>query len=142
MLTGITITDIGKSMGKHHASVLHGIKLFDNVISKHEARLYEVYAEVLEELMHKPKLYDEPTIYWMEKYCELDKQMEENNQEYNAMVEDYNKLWYKFRYLAGQLTMRGYKSNIIDEPIRQYSKKETRRQEEQRSNQGSLQGAR
>ena len=37
---------IGKSVGKNHATVLHGLKLFDNWIDKHEKNYAEVYGKL------------------------------------------------------------------------------------------------
>ena len=34
---------IGKSVGKHHATVMHGIKLFRDWIDQHETKYIEIY---------------------------------------------------------------------------------------------------
>ena len=37
---------IGKSVGKHHATVLHGIKLFRDWIDQHETKYIELYEKL------------------------------------------------------------------------------------------------
>ena len=37
---------IGKSVGKHHATVMHGIKLFRDWIDQHETKYIEIYEKL------------------------------------------------------------------------------------------------
>lgn len=41
-----SLSTIGESVGKNHATVLHGLKLFDNWIEKHERPYAETYADI------------------------------------------------------------------------------------------------
>jgi len=43
---------IGKSVGKHHATVMHGIKLFRDWIDQHETKYIEIY-ETLDRQVRK-----------------------------------------------------------------------------------------
>lgn len=129
--TGATLSDIARSLNKNHATVLHGIKLFNTVIRNEDKFYYALYCQIKDELTAKPKYFDEPVIYWMEKYHDL-------GEEYDKLVDEYDILFHKLSYLKGKVKGLGYKYPIVDEPIRRYTKKETRRQEEQWSDQGDL----
>jgi hypothetical protein len=132
-LTRNTVTDIARSVGMNHASVLHSFKLFDDVIRNFEPDLFEVYSEIKDELEEKPLLYDSPTRYWMEKNYDL-------QMKFNTVVEDYEKLYTKATFFSGQLKRMGFTNSILDEPIRRHETEEAGRTEEQRSSQRSLQG--
>lgn len=41
-----SLNTIGKSVGKNHATVLHGLKLFDNWIDKHEKSYIDTYSKL------------------------------------------------------------------------------------------------
>ena len=52
--TKIGLTDIGRSLDKHHATVLHGLKVFDSfkiqpAFYKHELDIYHKISDVLKE---------------------------------------------------------------------------------------------
>lgn len=131
-LTHNTLSDIAKSVGMDHASVIHSFKVFDDVIRMVEPELFEIYSEVFDALKSKPLLYDSPTRYWMGKNYDL-------QMKFNSVVESYDKLYTKAAFLTAQLKRMGYKNPILDEPIRKYQAEETRWPEEQRSYQGGIQ---
>lgn len=133
-LTRNTISDIARSVGMNHASVIHSFKLFDDVIRNFEPDLFEVYSELKDALEEKPLLYDSPTRYWMEKNYDLQMKL-------NEVVEDYDKLYTKAAFFAGQLKRMGFTNSILDEPIKRHQAEEAGRTEEQRSSQGSLSGS-
>ena len=133
-LTRNTVSDIARSLGMNHASVIHSFKLFDNVIRTFEPDLFEIYSEIKDCLEEKPLLYDSPTRYWMEKNYDL-------QMKFNSVVEDYDKLYNKANFLVGQLKRMGYKHNMLNEPIRKYEAEEARRPEEQWGRERSIQGS-
>ena len=44
--TNYPLNKIGKIVNRHHASVIHGIKLFDDVIAKYETDYYQIYDRI------------------------------------------------------------------------------------------------
>ena len=50
--TMLPFEDIGKSVGKHHATVIHGIKIFRDWIDQHETKYIELY-ELLDKKVKK-----------------------------------------------------------------------------------------
>ena len=48
--------EIGKSIGKNHATVLHGVKLFDDWISEHEEVYINQYERIEKEIANKFKV--------------------------------------------------------------------------------------
>lgn len=72
--TSHTFKDIGRFINKDHASVLHGIKQFDNVIREYEDELYEIYIKIDTICKTKRKLRDRdvsPEYYYKEKYKDV-----------------------------------------------------------------------
>tara|TARA_R100001463_G_scaffold71708_4_gene125529 strand:- start:1892 stop:2293 length:402 start_codon:yes stop_codon:yes gene_type:complete len=69
-----SLNDIGASVGRDHATVLHGIKIFDDVIIEYEMNLYEVY-DKLNKLISKCNKTRErdikPEKYYRDKYAGL-----------------------------------------------------------------------
>ena len=72
--TFCSLSDIGSSVGKDHATVLHGIKIFDDVIVEYELTLYEAY-DKLNKLISKCTKTRErdinPEKYYRDKYADL-----------------------------------------------------------------------
>lgn len=48
--------EIGKSVGRNHATVIHGIKLFDDWISEHEEIYINQYERIEKEIANKFKV--------------------------------------------------------------------------------------
>ncbi len=72
--TFCSLSEIGMSVGRDHATVLHGIKIFDDVIVEYEINLYEVY-DKLNKLISKCTKTRErdinPEKYYRNKYADL-----------------------------------------------------------------------
>ena len=72
------LSDIGTTVGRDHATVLNGIKLFDNVLVEYEDGYLELFtkldAEIRKQtgkkLRHTQKLLS-PEIYYKKKYTRL-----------------------------------------------------------------------
>jgi|TARA_R100000482_G_scaffold124922_1_gene79929 hypothetical protein len=50
-----SLQTIARSVNKNHATVLHGIKLFDNWICKHDKRYSKIYKNIDEKIEYKFK---------------------------------------------------------------------------------------
>ena len=72
------LSDIGKTVNKDHATVLHGIKVFNNVLIEYEQNYLELFTKLDKEirkqtgkkLRHTQKLLN-PEIYYRKKYTRL-----------------------------------------------------------------------
>lgn len=70
-LTPYGITSIGSSLGKHHASVLHSLKTFDQVITKLEPKLYETYKEIYVYLKNHKDMYEDTQNYILDSIFDI-----------------------------------------------------------------------
>ena len=68
--TNYPLNKIGKIVYRHHASVIHGIKLFDDVIAKYETDYYQIYDRITLNLKKRQlgSLLN-PALYYREKYA-------------------------------------------------------------------------
>ena len=68
--TNYPLNKIGKIVNRHHASVIHGIKLFDDVIAKYETDYYQIYDRITLNLKKRQlgSLLN-PALYYREKYA-------------------------------------------------------------------------
>ena len=134
-----TFKDIGDSIGGYnHATVIHGEKLFDDVIRRHEPSLLKLYLLVKDDLPERPDFFDDPDRFWKDKIYNAQIEVDRVKANYNNVVKDYDKIYFKAAFLIAQLKRMGYKNKMLDEPIKRYTE-ETRRTEEQWSSEGSLQ---
>lgn len=72
--TRYSLSDIGRLINKDHASVLHGIKQFDNVIREYEDELFKIYVKIDALCKTKRKLRDRdisPEYYYKKKYKDV-----------------------------------------------------------------------
>jgi len=72
--TFCSLNDIGLSVGRDHATVLHGIKIFDDVIIEYEINLYEVYDKLNKLIAKYTKTRERdinPEKYYRDKYADL-----------------------------------------------------------------------
>lgn len=69
-----SLSEIGSCVDRDHATVLHGIKIFDDVILEYEMNLYEVYNR-LDKIISKCNNTREkdvrPERYYRNKYADL-----------------------------------------------------------------------
>jgi|TARA_S200002703_G_scaffold64487_1_gene55799 hypothetical protein len=69
-----SLSQIGALIGKDHASVLHGIRIFDNVIVEYEKDLYDTYKK-MEVICSKKRALKgkdlNPELYYRTKYAEI-----------------------------------------------------------------------
>ena len=66
-----SLNTIGKSVGKNHASVLHGVKLFDNWIDKHEKSYIDTYSrldKIIASKLNRERKYRDKE-YYRNKYA-------------------------------------------------------------------------
>lgn len=69
-----SLSEIGMSVGRDHATVLHGIKIFDDVIVEYEINLYEVYDKLNKLIAKYTKIRERdinPEKYYRDKYADL-----------------------------------------------------------------------
>ena len=69
-----SLNDIGMSVGRDHATVLHGIKIFNDVIVEYEINLYEVYDKLNKLIAKCTKTRERdinPEKYYRDKYANL-----------------------------------------------------------------------
>lgn len=72
--TSHSLDDIGRFINKDHASVLHGVKQFENVIREYEDDLYKIYIKIDTICRTKRKLRDRdisPEYYYKKKYRDV-----------------------------------------------------------------------
>jgi hypothetical protein len=85
--TNQSLSAIGRSIKKDHATVLHGLKIFDAIIKTYEKEMYSKYAKIDNELhftLRTAGKYASPATYYKEKAVnyalevrELRKQLQE-----------------------------------------------------------------
>jgi hypothetical protein len=76
--TQLPLSEIGKAVNKDHATVLHGIKLFNTVLIEYEQNYLELFTKLDKEirkrtgkkLRHTQKLLN-PEVYYRKKYTRL-----------------------------------------------------------------------
>lgn len=69
-----SLSEIGSCVDRDHATVLHGIKIFDDVILEYEMNLYEVYDKLSRIISKCNKTRDRdirPEKYYRDKYADL-----------------------------------------------------------------------
>jgi len=92
------LSAIGKEVGRDHATVLHGINIFNDVISECEMEYNKIYERVkyvvISSDANKEK-YFEPDVYYKKKYLEL--------------FEENRIIRHKFKFLLSQLKHHGNK---------------------------------
>lgn len=72
--TRLSVSAIGGFIGKDHASVLHGVKMFDDVVRVHESHLVDMYftlCDMVDEYYEDGNGYESPETYWKKKYKRL-----------------------------------------------------------------------
>lgn len=107
---------IGKLVSRDHASVLHGIKVFDNVIAEYEMEYLKVFTDLkrtIGKVVGNKDKYLNPDSYYKEKYTKLLLEHREliNNrsQEYNELIKKQDTIKHKYKFLLGQLKLHGNK---------------------------------
>jgi len=73
-ITKRSYDSIGKLVGRDHASVLYGVKLFDTVIANYEMEYLKVYKELrfkIGKIVGYKYKYLDPHSYYKEKYTTL-----------------------------------------------------------------------
>ena len=92
------LSSIGREVGLNHATVLHGINVFNDIISEHEMEYNKIYERVkyvvISSDANKEK-YFEPDVYYKKKYLEL--------------FEENRIIRHKFKFLLSQLKHHGNK---------------------------------
>ena len=91
------LSDIGKTVGKDHATVLHGIKVFNNVLIEYEQSYLELFTKLDKEirkqtgkkLRHTQKLLN-PEIYYRKKYTRLLLEHRDISQKYRNLKKFLN----------------------------------------------------
>lgn len=91
------LSDIGKTVGKDHATVLHGIKVFNNVLIEYEQNYLELFTKLDKEirkqtgkkLRHTQKLLN-PEIYYRKKYTRLLLEHRDISQKYRNLKKFLN----------------------------------------------------
>ena len=69
-----SLQDIGRFVSKDHATVLHGIRQFDNVIREYEDELFKIYVKIDALCKTKRKLRDRdisPEFYYKKRYTDV-----------------------------------------------------------------------
>lgn len=72
--TKLPLSAIGGFIDKDHSNVIHGVKVFDNIISKHElhlVQLTDVLFDMVDCYQSQAKKENSPAEYWREKYINL-----------------------------------------------------------------------
>ena len=107
---------IGKLVSRDHASVLHGIKQFDNVISEYEMEYLKVYTDLkrtIGKVVGNKDKYLNPDSYYKEKYTKLlleHRELIKNGYDkYNDLLKKQDTIKHKYKFLLGQLKHHGNK---------------------------------
>jgi len=106
MKTGKSLAEIGKEVGRDHSSVLHGLKLFEQVISYNE----QPYLDIYEKLMLEITTIKSNSFVSQESYYEY---------HYNKLLIRFNEerlhkkdIIHKYNFLRTKL--RGYQPYLAD----------------------------
>lgn len=107
---------IGKLVGRDHATVLHGIKILDNVIAEYEIEYLKVYTDlkkIIGKVVGNKDKYLNPDSYYKEKYAKLlieHKELIKNGYDkYNDLLKKQDTIKHKYKFLLGQLKHHGNK---------------------------------
>ena len=66
-----TLLKIGAVVGRHHASVIHGIKIFDDIITRYESEYYKIYLDIDKNIRRTTgEKYNNPMLYYRDKYAQ------------------------------------------------------------------------
>ena len=91
------LSNIGRPVGRDHATVLHGIRLFDNVLIEYEQSYLELFTKLDEQirkqtgkkLRHTQKLLN-PEMYYRKKYTRLLLEHRDISQKYRNLKKFLN----------------------------------------------------
>ena len=115
-LTLRSYDSIGKLVSRDHSSVLHGIRLFDTVISEYEMEYLKVYKELrftIGKIVGNKDKYLNPDSYYKEKYTKLliehRELLKNGNDKYNDLLKKQETIKHKYKFLLGQLKHHGNK---------------------------------
>ena len=107
---------IGRLVSKDHSSVLHGIRLFDTVISEYEMEYLKVYKELkftIGKIVGNKDKYLNPDSYYKDKYTKLliehRELIKNGNDKYNDLLKKQETIKHKYKFLLGQLKHHGNK---------------------------------
>lgn len=114
-LTTLGYTHIGKSIGKNHATIINGIKIFDNVISTQEPYFMAIYYDIKTKFSTDGKIseFNDPVGYWKSRY-------EEVKDKYYDFGEDYKRMMTLNLFMKGLLKQRGYQYKFMEEDMKEF----------------------
>lgn len=113
--TTCSLSDIGKSVGKDHATVLHGLRTFEEVITKEEPQIMRMYYQIREkhDVGEEVTELNDPIGYWKKKYEDL-------KDKYYEFGEDYKQVQRRNLFMKGVLEKRGYKYMFMKEEMKEF----------------------
>lgn len=66
-----TLYKIGATVGRHHATVIHGIKIFDDIITRYESEYYKMYLDIDKNIRRTSgQKYNNPMLFYRDKYAQ------------------------------------------------------------------------
>ena len=108
-LTNASLALIGRTVNRDHASVIHGLKIFENIIKVYEQDLMELYKKI--NLKYNKKEmggYIDPLDYFREQIHDLENK-------YEALATEYKKVVTTNAFMKSLLEKRGLKYKFLKE---------------------------
>lgn len=115
-VTNCSLASIGRTVNRDHATVLHGIKVFDNVVSVYEKGLMDLYSELIKKYdKSEIRQFTDPVDYWKEQLHDLENK-------YHDLLEEYNKIETLNAFMKSKMKGRGYSHKFLDIPAKKFDK--------------------
>ena len=108
-LTNASLASIGRTVKRDHATVIHGLKIFDNIITVYEEDLMELYKKI--NLKYNKKeigRYNDPLDHFREQIHDLE-------EKYESVATEYKKVVTNNAFMKAVLKRKGYNYQFLKE---------------------------
>ncbi len=113
-VTRHSLASIGRSVNRDHATVLHGVRVFDNVVSVYERDLMDLYSELIKKYdKDEMREFTDPVDYWKEQLHDLENK-------YHDLLEEYNKIETLNAFMKATMKKGGYSHKFLDKPVKKF----------------------
>lgn len=119
-LTNASLASIGRTVKRDHATVIHGLKIFDNIITVYEEDLMELYKKI--NLKYNKKevgRYNDPLDHFREQIHDLEEKYEsvvtEYKKKYESVATEYKKVVTNNAFMKAVLKRKGYNYQFLKE---------------------------
>lgn len=125
-LTPAGFSDIAKSVGVTHATVIHGINAFDNFFPSVEPSYMSMYYDIKAKFTTSEEIteFNDPISFWKGKYTDAQNECNDRIQEledkYHALGEQYTRVVNINRFMKGVLRQRGIEYKFMTEEVKEF----------------------